>query len=173
MNEGQKTKNAGQEKENIRPASLVFGLSWDSREYPARPIAAVGVVVRKDDAVLLVRRGKPPRAGEWGIPGGVVELGETWRDAACREVREECGIEIRIEAIADAVDIIMHDDAARVQYHYALVDFAASYVSGELRASSDVVEARWVSLGELSHFPLPAKTRAVIRQVMQPTTDDR
>jgi ADP-ribose pyrophosphatase YjhB (NUDIX family) len=144
----------------------------DGREYPARPVAGVGVVVRKGDDVLLIRRGKPPRVGEWGIPGGVVELGETWRDAARREVREECGIEIRVESIADAVDIIVRDDAARVQYHYALVDFAASYVSGELRASSDVLEARWVSLGELHHFPLPAKTRAVIEKIMRLKTDD-
>lgn len=143
----------------------------DGREYPARPIAGVGVVVRKDDAVLLIRRGKPPRVGEWGIPGGVVELGETWRDAARREVREECGIEIRIEEIADVVDIIVHDDAARVQYHYALVDFAASYVSGNLRASSDVLEARWVTLDELAHLALPDKTRAVIRKVMRETKD--
>ncbi|MCX7839666.1 MAG: NUDIX hydrolase [Anaerolineae bacterium] len=144
----------------------------DSRDYPARPIAGVGVIVCKDDAVLLIRRGKPPRAGEWGIPGGVVELGETWRDAARREVREECGIEIRIEAIADAVDIIVHDDAARVQYHYALVDFAASYVSGDLRASSDVLEARWVAFSELHHFPLPDKTRAVIRKAMRRKMED-
>lgn len=144
----------------------------DGREYPARPIAGVGVIVRKDDAVLLIRRGKPPRVGEWGIPGGVVELGETWRNAAQREVREECGVEIRIEEIADVVDIIVHDDAARVQYHYALVDFAASYVSGELRASSDVLEARWVTLGELSRFPLPDQTRAVIRKVMRGTKDE-
>lgn len=153
-------------------ASCISSPESDSREYPARPIAGVGVIVRKDDAVLLIRRGRPPRAGEWGIPGGIVELGETWRDAARREVREECGIEICIEAIAAVVDLIVRDDTARVQYHYALVDFAASYVSGELRASSDVSEARWVTLGELHRFALPNKTRAVIQKVMQWKTAD-
>jgi 8-oxo-dGTP diphosphatase len=141
-------------------------MTKDEREYPARPIAAVGVIVRKDDAVLLIRRGKPPRAGEWGIPGGVVELGETWRAAAQREVHEECGIEIRVEGIADAVDIIVRDAAARVQYHYALVDFVASYVRGELHASSDVLEARWVPSGDLQHLSLPEKTRAVIAKAL-------
>lgn len=144
----------------------------DRREYPERPIAGVGVIVRKGAAVLLIRRGKPPRMGEWGIPGGVVELGETWCDAAQREVREECGIEIRVERIADAVDLIVRDDTARVQYHYALVDFIASYVSGELRAASDVMEARWVALGELHHFPLPAQTRVVLGKVIGSKTED-
>lgn len=138
----------------------------DSREYPAQPIPGVGVVVWRDDAVLLIRRGKPPRGGEWGIPGGVVELGETWRDAAQREVREECGIEIEIGKIVDAIDVIVRDDAVRVQYHYAIVDFAATYLSGEVRAASDVLEARWVARADLDACALPAPTRAVIEKAI-------
>ncbi len=136
----------------------------NSREYPARPIPGVGVIVRKDDAILLIQRGNPPRRGEWGIPGGAVEIGETWRDAARREVREECGIEIAVGEIVDAIDVIVHDDAGRAQYHFAIGDFAATYVSGELRAASDVLDARWVLLSELDKFPLPEKTRAVIEK---------
>jgi len=139
----------------------------DEREYPARPIVGVGVVVRKDDAVLLIRRGAPPRVGEWSIPGGVLELGETWRAAAVREVREECGIEIALGNVVDVVDIVVHDGDERVQYHYALVDFAAEYLSGDLRAASDVSDARWVSLDELSQYALPSMTQRVIRQALQ------
>ena len=136
----------------------------NSREYPTRPIPAVGAVVRKGDAILLIQRGNLPGRGDWVIPGGAVELGETWRDAARREVREECGIEIEVGAIVDAIDIIVRADAERVQYHYAIVDFAAEYVSGELRAASDALDARWVPINELSMFPLPDKTRAVIEK---------
>ena len=145
----------------------------DSREYPTRPICSVGVIVRNGDAILLIERGNPPRRGGWSIPGGVVELGETLRETARREVREECGIEIEVGDVVDALDIIVRDDAHRVQYHYALVDFAATYVSGDLRASTDALDARWVPLGELSKFPLPDPTRAVIRRAIRPTTDDR
>ena len=134
------------------------------REYPARPICAVGAIVRKGDMILLIQRGNPPRRGDWGIPGGAVELGETWRDAARREVREECGIEIEVGEIVEAIDIIVRDDTERVQYHYAIVDFAAQYLGGELCASSDALDARWVPLNELRKFPLPDKTRAVIEK---------
>ena len=116
-----------------------------SREYPPRPIPGVGVVVRKANAVLVIQRGNPPKRGTWGIPGGAVELGETWREAATREVREECGIEIALGEVIDAVDMIFRDDDGRVQYDYALVDFVADYVSGELRAASDVLDARWLT----------------------------
>ena len=142
-------------------------MTKDEREYPARPMVGVGVVVRKDDAVLLIRRGVPPRVGEWSIPGGVVELGETWRAAAQREVREECGIEIEIGAIVDAIDIIARDETGRVQYHYAIVDFAARYVCGEVRAACDVLEARWVPLDELDAWALSEQTRAVIGKALR------
>lgn len=146
----------------------------DSREYPSRPIPGVGVVVRKGDTVLVIQRGNPPRRGDWGIPGGAVELGETLRDAAVREVREECGIEIALGDAIDTWDVIQRDDDGRVQYHYVLVDFVADYVRGDLRAASDVLDARWLSITELSAFPLPDKTREVIRKAFDrrpPTTD--
>lgn len=121
----------------------------DSREYPSRPICGVGVVVRRDDEVLLIQRGNPPRRGDWSIPGGVVELGETLREAARREIREECGIEIAVGDLLDAFEILQRDDAGRLQYHYIILDFAAMYVSGDVRAASDVLDARWVAVRDL------------------------
>ncbi len=138
-----------------------------SREYPTRPIPGVGVVVRKGDAVLIIQRGNPPRRGDWGIPGGAVELGETWREAAQREVREECGIEIALGDVVDAVDMIFRDDDGRVQYHYTLVDFVADYVSGDLRAATDVLDARWLPLTAVSSFELPEITRKVILKALK------
>lgn len=135
-----------------------------SREFPIRPIPAVGVVVRNGERVLLIQRGKPPRRGDWGIPGGALEIGETWRAAAVREVREECGIEIKLGEVIDAVDIIVRAEDGRAQYHYAIVDFDAEYVSGEVHADSDVLDARWVTPDELSKFELPVMTRRVIRK---------
>lgn len=134
----------------------------DAREYPARPICGVGVVVRKDDTMLLIQRGRAPRLGEWGLPGGAVELGEALREAARREVREECGIEIEVGPVIDAVDVMQRDDSGRLQFHYIVVDFAAAYVSGDLRAASDVTDARWVTRGDLEVYSLNPKTRAVI-----------
>jgi mutator protein MutT len=134
----------------------------DSREYPSRPICGVGVIVRRDDRVLLIQRAKPPNVGLWGLPGGAVELGETLREAAAREVREECGIEINVGAICEAVDIVTRDAENRIQYHYVVVDFLAQYARGELRADSDVMDARWVARAELGRYDMPALTRRVI-----------
>ena len=147
-------------------------MTKDEREYPARPIAGVGVVVCKEGAVLLIRRGNPPRRGEWSIPGGVVKVGETWRAAAQREVREECGVKVHVGAIVDAIDIVARDETGRVQYHYAVVDFAARYVRGKVRAASDVMEARWVPLDELDALALPEQTRAVIGKAIRMTKDE-
>jgi 8-oxo-dGTP diphosphatase len=80
-----------------------------SREYPDRPIAGVGVVVLRDDQVLMIRRGREPRMGQWSIPGGKQELGETWQETAVREVREETGVEIDVIGIVDVVDAIIRD----------------------------------------------------------------
>ena len=94
------------------------------RDYPDRPIVGVGAVVFKDDAVLLIRRAKPPRAGQWSLPGGVQELGETWAECAHREIAEETGVEIELIGLVDVVDAITPDDDARIARHFTLVDVA-------------------------------------------------
>jgi 8-oxo-dGTP diphosphatase len=134
-----------------------------SREYPAHPIPGVGVVAFRDDAVLLIRRGKEPRRGEWSIPGGAVEVGERVREAALREFREECGGgEIELRDLVEVVDIFARDADARIRYHYIVVDFWALWREGEIRAGSDVLDARWVSQGDLDEYGLPTWTRAVV-----------
>jgi 8-oxo-dGTP diphosphatase len=138
----------------------------DNRSYPARPIPGVGVIAFKEDAVLLVQRGKEPRRGEWSIPGGAVEIGESLRAAAVREFAEECGGEIELREIVDAVDIITRDDAGRVKYHYVVVDFWAKWRGGTLAAASDVMAARWVKPLDLDVYGLPPWTRAAIDKAL-------
>jgi ADP-ribose pyrophosphatase YjhB (NUDIX family) len=135
-----------------------------SREYPAHPIPGVGVVALKDSSVLLIRRGREPRRGEWSIPGGGVEVGERVADAAIREFREECGGEVELRALVDVVDIFARDDDDRVRFHYIVTDYWGEWKSGELRAGSDVMDARWVPLADIDAYSLPPWTRAVIEK---------
>lgn len=135
-----------------------------SRLYPSRPLPGVGAVVLRDDQVLMIQRGKPPRLGQWSLPGGLHEVGETAEQAAIREVMEETGIAIRIERLIDHVNIIQHDDDGRVKVHYLLLDFLAVPVGGRLQAGSDAADARWVPLVEIDAMDLWDETVRMIRR---------
>jgi len=137
------------------------------REYPEAPVVAVGVVVRRGDEVLLVRRGREPYRGQWNIPGGVVELGETLGEAARREVEEECGIRVRAGGVVGVAEVIERGEEGRVRFHYVIVDLVAVYAGGSLRAASDVLEARWVHRDELFRFSLPERVRKVIERAFE------
>jgi 8-oxo-dGTP diphosphatase len=132
------------------------------REYPARPIVGIGIVVIKGNSVLLVRRGKPPNIGAWTLPGGAQELGETTEDAARRELLEETGIEVGRLHFAATVDNIRHDETGRVRFHYTIIDFAALWVSGEPVADTDVTEAIWAPLDALDDYALWSEAHRVI-----------
>ena len=135
-----------------------------TRDYPERPIVGVGVVIWRDDQVLLIRRGKPPRQGEWSLPGGAQKLGETLKEAAHREVREETGLEISIVGLVDAVDAIFTDGEDRVQNHYTLIDYVATHVSGEANPASDATDAIWITLNQLDDYLDWQETKRVIQQ---------
>ena len=136
----------------------------ESREYPSRPICGVGIVVFHHQKVLLIRRGKPPRQGDWSIPGGKQKLGETIREAARREVQEETGIEIGPLKLVDVVDSIFKDSQQRIQYHYSLIDWMGEYHSGILIASDDAVDAKWFNVKELQTLGLWDKTLEIIKK---------
>ncbi|NWG52419.1 MAG: NUDIX hydrolase [Hydrogenophilaceae bacterium] len=127
------------------------------------PIAAVGVVCIRRDEVLLIRRGKPPREGEWSLPGGRIEWGERARDAALRELREETGVAAEIVGLVDVVDGLF---ASRTQGetwgHYVLVDFAARWARGEPRAGDDAAEARFVPISAVDSLSMWSETVRVI-----------
>ncbi len=133
------------------------------RSYPERPYVGVGVVVLRGDEVLLIQRGKPPKAGDWSIPGGAQHLGETVAEAALREVREETGLEVRLGEHLAVVDSIQRDAAGVVAFHYTLVDFAAYWVAGEPVAGDDAAAVSWARIDELDRYGLWDETVRIIR----------
>jgi ADP-ribose pyrophosphatase YjhB (NUDIX family) len=131
-------------------------------DYPNRPLIGVGVVVFKDDRVLLIRRGKPPRAGQWSLPGGRQRLGERVAQAAAREVAEEAGIAIDVGGLVDVVDSITRDAAGAVEYHYTLVDVVAEWRAGESVAGHDAAEVTWADPDDLASYGLWDETQRII-----------
>jgi ADP-ribose pyrophosphatase YjhB (NUDIX family) len=134
------------------------------RDYPEAPLIGVGIICFKGDDVLLIKRGKPPRAGSWSLPGGRQKLGETVRECALRELVQETGVEAEIGALVDVVDSITRDGQGAPQFHYTLVDFRADWIAGEPRAGGDAADACWVSRSDLSGLELWAETRRVIER---------
>jgi ADP-ribose pyrophosphatase len=132
-------------------------------DYPDHPRVAVGAVVFKDERVLLVRRGQPPAEDLWAIPGGSVEIGETLQDAAEREIREETGIRIRAAEPIYTFDVIERDKTGRIRFHYVIVDVSAEYVSGELTAGDDAIDARWISADEINRLAVSSTTLQLLK----------
>ena len=132
-------------------------------DYPEHPRVAVGAVVFKDECVLLVRRGQPPAEDLWAIPGGSVEIGETLQEAAEREIREETGIRIRAATPVYTFDVIERDKTGNIRFHYVIVDLLAEYVSGELTAGDDALEACWVSADEIKTLAVNATTLRLLQ----------
>jgi 8-oxo-dGTP diphosphatase len=133
------------------------------REYPNQPLVGVGAIIIEGNRVALVKRGHPPLAGEWSIPGGVLEVGETLRDAAVREALEETGLRVETSDLLGVFDRVLRDDAGRTQYHYVLIDFLCRRVAGEPQPAGDATEARWFTREEAAMLSLAKDTAEVIR----------
>jgi len=136
------------------------------RDYPDRPIIGVGAAIVSDGRVLLVRRAVEPLKGEWSIPGGALELGETLHDGLCREALEETGLQVEPEEVLGVFDRIYADDEGRTQYHYVVVDYLCRLLGGEAHASSDVSEVKWVTEDELSGLGLRESIAEVVRKAL-------
>ncbi len=117
------------------------------REFPSTPLVGVGAVVVEQGRVLLVQRGTEPAKGKWSIPGGLIDVGESLREAVVREVREETGLLIEPLELIELLDRI-HRDGDRVRYHYVIADYLCRVVGGTLRAASDADAVRWVERAE-------------------------
>jgi 8-oxo-dGTP diphosphatase len=133
-----------------------------SREYPDRPVVGVGVALLAAGKVLLVRRGKPPREGQWSLPGGAQKLGETVFEAAAREVREETGLDVEVLGLVDVVDSIRNDGSGRIHFHYTLVDLLAVPHGGTLRAGGDAADAAWFDVADVPGLGLWSETERII-----------
>jgi 8-oxo-dGTP diphosphatase len=135
--------------------------------YPDRPIVAVGAVILDGGRVLLVQRGQEPLKGEWSLPGGAVEIGETLADALAREVREETGLEIMVGPVLDVLDSIRRDPDGRPEYHYVIVDYACGIRAGTATmaaAGTDAADVRWVPLDDLDRYRITATATTIIRK---------
>ena len=135
------------------------------REYPEAPIVGVGAVVIDGTKVLLVRRGNEPLKGEWSLPGGALEVGETLQQGVVREVFEETGVTVAPAGVVEILDRIVEDEeSGRVRYHYVLIDFVCRVTGGTPRVGSDADEVLWVDRAMLEEYRLPPVTVRVIEK---------
>src|SRR5579863_5260210 len=132
------------------------------REYPDQPLVGVGAIIIEGDRVLLIKRGHPPLLGEWSIPGGVLEVGETLREAAVREAMEETGLHVEPSDLLGVYDRVLRDADERTLYHYVLIDFLCRRISGEARPSGDAEDAQWFTSTEVQQLCLAKDTAEVI-----------
>ncbi len=136
-----------------------------AREFPDSPVVGVGGVIVRDGRVVLVKRAHEPRRGEWSLPGGRVELGETLVDAVRREVLEETGLEVEVGALVELFDRV-HRREGRVQYHFVIADFLCHPRGGTLRAGDDALEVAWVAEDALAGYGVNAHAVGVIRKAL-------
>ena len=131
------------------------------------PQAGAGVVCLRGGEVLLIRRGKPPRLGEWSLPGGRIEWGETAADAALRELSEETGVKAELLGLLDVVDGLFAGADGALERHYVLVDYAARWTSGEPVAGDDAVEARFWPAAQAIEQVAWSQTKRIIRLAVE------
>jgi mutator protein MutT len=129
-------------------------------------MVGVGAVILDGDRVLLVKRGHAPLKGEWSLPGGSVELGETLELALAREVLEETGLHVAIGPIVEVFDRIERAADGRVAYHFVIVDFACTATGGDLAHATDAEDARWVSIADLPVYRVTEKATTVIHKAL-------
>jgi 8-oxo-dGTP diphosphatase len=136
------------------------------REHPKQPLVGVGALIVEGGRVVLIKRGKAPLLGEWSIPGGVLELGETLRQGAEREALEETGLVVRATELLGVFDRVVPDSNGTIIYHYVLIDFLCERVSGELHAGADAADAQWFTPDDVAKLPLAEDTAGVIRAAL-------
>ena len=144
-----------------------------SHERPVRPVLGAAAVVIHDGRVVLIRRGKAPSAGEWSIPGGAVELGESVEAALRREVREETGLDIAVGRFLEVFERVERDDDGVVRFHFVVLDYAATVVGGTLRAGDDAADVALADPDDLGRYALADTVRRVISAAMRSTPAGR
>ena len=139
----------------------------DDRRYPKRPMVGVGAILLRRDRILMARRGKEPLKGWWSLPGGALEIGESLRDAVCREVREETGLQVEPLGVLEIFERIMRDPAGVPEYHYVLIDYVCRVLGGKLFPGDDVCAVEWVRRADLPSLQITEGTLAVIEKAFR------
>jgi len=117
------------------------------------PKPAVAAVIVRDQEILLIKRGAEPGMGQWSIPGGSMNIGETIEEAVKREVLEETGLVVEVGKLAGVYNLIVRQDD-EILFHYVILDYFAKVVSGTAAAATDAVECRWVPFSELKDYEM-------------------
>ena len=134
-----------------------------AHEYPASPIVGVGAVIVRDGRALIIKRANDPYKGQWSIPGGRVELGESLADALRREMREETGLVVDVGPVIEVFERIVRD-GEQVRYHFVIIDYLCSCGGGDLCAGDDAEDAVWVTSEELEQYDIRSSAVMVIRK---------
>jgi mutator protein MutT len=137
------------------------------RAFPDRPIVGVGAVILDGERVVLVKRAHEPLKGEWSLPGGAVEVGETLTDALVREVQEETGLQVKVGPVVEVLDRVHRADDGRVEYHFVIIDYLCMADGGAFGFGSDAADSCWASLGDLARYQLTDQATAVIRKALE------
>src|SRR6266404_2158158 len=142
-----------------------------SREYPERPVVGIGGVIIDQGRTLLIRRGNEPLRGEWSIPGGTLEIGESLEEGVARELLEETGIEVRVLELIELFDRIYLEDGSagadvkrRPRFHFVIADYLCERLGGEPRAGSDVTDVAFAREEELTQFHLTETATRVLKK---------
>lgn len=136
-------------------------------KYPSYPVPSAATLVCHQGSVLLLQRRFPPGVGKWSFPGGKIELGETARQAAVREVWEECRVRIEITRLLEAMDVIIYDQQQKLQYHYLILIYQGAYLAGTPVNSPESFQVRWVPLEEALNYDLTSTARQVLLALQQ------
>ncbi|MFW9900424.1 MAG: NUDIX hydrolase [Candidatus Thorarchaeota archaeon] len=143
--------------------------AFDTRKYPIRPHIGVGVLLVRNNNLLLVKRKYDPDAGYWSIPGGHLDLGEKVEKAAEREAFEETGFKVKVSKLAGIIDKIMHDDDGKIEYHYVLINYFVEQIEGNPnqppKAADDALDAKFVPFKELKNYTLTESLIELLKQL--------
>jgi len=134
------------------------------RLYPEKPLVGVGILIQRGNKYLLIKRAAEPDKGLWSVPGGMIELGEKASEAAVREVFEETGLVVDVVKVLDVIDKIIIDED-KVKFHFVIVDYIADYRSGELKASSDALDASWVTVEKFKDYELSPTLIELLKKI--------
>ena len=144
-------------------------IAFDTRRYPIRPHVGVGILLVRDNNLLLIKRKFNPDACYWSIPGGYIDLGEEVEKAAEREAYEETGFKVKVTKLAGIIDKIMYDDNGKIEYHYVLLNYFVEQIEGEENqapiADDDALDAKFVPFNKLKDYQLTVSLIKLLKQL--------